>query len=78
MPERVNLMKIKYVDQRFGLECKLKTKDYRRVVGIRREEIIAKIEGREPEEDLVIPLIRVSFPNTAYVMQPDKELENLG
>jgi hypothetical protein len=39
---------------------------------------MAKIEGREPEEDLVIPLIRVSFPNTAYVMQPDKELENLG
>jgi hypothetical protein len=78
MPERVNLIKIKYVDQRFGLECKLKMEDYRRVVGMRREKIMAKIEGREPEEDLVIPLIRISFPNAAYVMQLDKGLENLG
>jgi hypothetical protein len=52
--------------------------DYRRVVGMRREKIMAKIEGREPEEDLVIPLIRISFPNAAYVMQLDKGLENLG
>jgi len=44
MPERVNLIKIKYVDQRFGLECKLKMEDYRRVVGMRREKIMAKIE----------------------------------
>jgi hypothetical protein len=27
---------------------------------------------------LFIPLIRVSFPKAAYVMQPDKRLESLG
>lgn len=78
MPERVNLIKIKYIDQRFGLGCKLKTKDYRWVIDMRREKLMAKIEGQELDEDLVIPLIRVSFLNAAYVMQLDKGLENLG
>jgi len=45
---------------------------------MRREKLMAKIEGQELDEDLVIPLIRVSFLNAAYVMQLDKGLENLG
>jgi len=45
--------------------------------GARREKRI-RIEGRKPkEESLVIPLIRVLFPKTAYIMQPEKGLENL-
>ena len=32
-----------------------------------------RIEGRKPEEEnLVIPLIRVSFPKAACVMRPDQ------
>jgi hypothetical protein len=31
---------------------------------------MARIEGRKPEEEsLAIPLIRISFPKAAYVMQ---------
>ena len=34
---------------------------------------MVRIEGwKLEEENLVIPLIRVSFPKVAYVMQPDQ------
>ena len=62
MPRRVNLIKIKCVDQRFWLRYTPKNKDYRWVVGVRRNKRMAEFEGRKlEEEDLVIPLIRVSF-----------------
>ena len=39
---------------------------------------MARIEGRKPEEEsLAIPPIRISFPKTTYVMQPDKGHGNL-
>jgi hypothetical protein len=39
---------------------------------------MARIEGRKPEEEsLAIPPIRISFPEVAYVIQPDKGHGNL-
>jgi hypothetical protein len=71
--ERVNIMTLKVADQRFRLGYKPKKEDYRRVAGVRREKRMARIEGRKPEkESLVIPPIRVSFPKTAYMMEPEK------
>ena len=72
-PERVNIMMLKVADQRFRLGYKPKKEDYRRAAGVRREKRMARIEGRKLEEEsLVIPPIRVSFPKTAYMMQPEK------
>jgi len=77
-PERVNLIKMKCANQRFGLGYKPKKKDHRWVAGRRRERRMARIEWREPEEEeLEIPPLRVSFPKAVYVMQPDKGSESL-
>jgi hypothetical protein len=79
VPERVNSIKMKGVDQRFGLGYKPKKMDHRWAAGRRRERRIARIEGREPkEEKLEIPPFRVSFPRAAYVMQSDERAESLG
>jgi hypothetical protein len=79
VPEKVNPTKIKYVDQRFGLGYKPNKEDHRWAAGRRSERRMARIEGREPEQEkLEIPPLRVSFPKVAYVMQPDKRAESLG
>jgi hypothetical protein len=49
-PERVNIVKIKATDQRFGLGFKPK-KDHKRVVTIKQERRLARMEGRKPEEE---------------------------
>ena len=77
-PERVNLIKMKCFNQRFGLGYNPKKEDHLWAAGRRRERRMARIEGREPEEEeLEIPPLRVSFPKAAYVMQPDKGSESL-
>ncbi|KAJ6884344.1 hypothetical protein NC652_031366 [Populus alba x Populus x berolinensis] len=77
--KRVNIMKIKTVDQRFGLGFKPKKDDYQRAARIKRERRLARMEGRKPEEeDIVIPPIHVSFPKSAYVMKPENMMEVLG
>ncbi|KAL3570669.1 hypothetical protein D5086_027918 [Populus alba] len=77
--KRVNIMKIKAVDQRFGLGFKPKKDDYQRAARIKRERRLARMEGRKPkEEDIVIPPIHVSFPKSAYVMKPENMMEVLG
>jgi hypothetical protein len=76
--ERINIIKIKHVDQRFRLGKKPKKEDYKWAASVRRNKRMAKIKRRKPEEDLTIPPIRVSFLEVVYVMQPDKEMENLG
>jgi hypothetical protein len=49
-------IKLKSVDQRFGLGYKLKKDDYKQVAQIRKEARMARIEGRElEEEEFVIP-----------------------
>ena len=79
IPLRSSLIKMKHVDQRFGLGYMPKKEDYQWAAGRRREKRKVRIEGREPEwEELEIPPLRVSFPEATYVMQPDKGLENLG
>jgi hypothetical protein len=76
--EWMDIIKLKVVEQRFGLGYKPKKEDYKRAVGARREKRMARIEGRKPEEEsLAIPSIRISFPKAAYVMQPDKGHGNL-
>ena len=77
--KRVNIMKIKTVDQRFELGFKPKKDDYQRAARIKRERRLARMEGRKPEEeDIVIPPIHVSFPKLAYVMKPENMTEVLG
>jgi nucleoside-diphosphate-sugar epimerase len=49
IPETVNLMK--YADQRFELGYKPKKEDHQWATGKRRERRMARIEGREPEEE---------------------------
>ncbi|KAL3609378.1 hypothetical protein D5086_000398 [Populus alba] len=76
-PERINIIKLKAAQQRFGLGYKPNKEDYMRVAGVRRKKIMTRIEGRKPEEEnLAIPLIRISFPKATYVMQPEKGPEN--
>jgi hypothetical protein len=72
-PERVNLMKIKVANKRFGLVFKPKKDDHKRDIRIKREKRLARIERRKPkEEGIVIPPIHVSFPKSAYVIKPEK------
>jgi hypothetical protein len=76
--EKVNLIMMKCANQRFGLGYEPKKEDHRWAAGRRRERRMARIQGREPEEEeLEIPPLRVSFPKAAYVMQPDKDSESL-
>jgi hypothetical protein len=76
--ERVNLIMMKCANQRSGLGYEPKKEDHRWAAGRRRERRMARIQGREPEEEkLEIPPLKVSFPKAAYVMQPDKDSESL-
>ena len=77
--KRVNMMKIKAADQRFGLGFKPKKDDHKRAARIKRERRLARMEGKKlEEEDIVIPPIHVSFPKLAYVMKPENIMEVLG
>ncbi|XP_073259781.1 uncharacterized protein [Populus alba] len=79
IPKRANPIKMKGADQRFGLGYKPKKEDHRWAASRRRERRMARIEGREPEEEkLEIPPLRVTFPKAAYVMQPNEGVESLG
>ena len=73
MPRKVNLIKIKCVDQIFELGYKLKKEDYWWAASKMRKKMMTRIKGREPEEeDLAIPPIKFSFAKVANVMQPNK------
>jgi len=77
-PKRINIIKLKATEQRFGLGYKPKKEDYKQAAGARREKRMARIEGRKPEEENLATLpIRVSFLKAAYVMQPEKGPENV-
>jgi hypothetical protein len=79
VPEGVNPAKMTCADQRFGLGYKPNKEDHRWAAGRRREKRIARIEGKEPEEEkLEIPPLSVSFPKVACMMQHDKGAESLG
>ncbi|XP_073268737.1 uncharacterized protein [Populus alba] len=72
MPERINVIKMKCADQRFGLGFKPGKADFKRAAEIRREKRIARIERREPDEDRIeIPPIHVTFPRSAYVIKTE-------
>jgi hypothetical protein len=55
MPERVNVIKMKCTDQRFGLGFKPGKADFKRAAEIIREKRVAWIERREPDEDPTYP-----------------------
>jgi hypothetical protein len=68
--EMPRLIKLKCANQKFGLGYKPKKDDYKRVTQIKREEKMARIEGRELEkEELVIPPLQVSFPRATEVIK---------
>jgi hypothetical protein len=50
MPERINVIKMKYTDQRFSLCFKPKKEDFKRAAEFKRERRMAQIEGKEPNE----------------------------
>jgi hypothetical protein len=72
MPERVNEIKMKCADQRFGLGFKPRKTDFKRAAEIRKEKKVARIERREPDENrMEIPPIYVIFPRSAYVIKTE-------
>jgi hypothetical protein len=74
MLERVYLMKLKCVNQRFGLGYKPKKDDYKRISRIKKEVIIVKIEGRElEEEELTIPSLQTTFLGPTQVISSHDE-----
>ncbi|XP_052301368.1 LOW QUALITY PROTEIN: uncharacterized protein LOC127904008 [Populus trichocarpa] len=78
IPEGVNLARMKSAAQKFGLGYQPNQKDYQWAAGRRRARRMARIKGREPDEEkLEIPPLSVSFPKAAYIMQHDKEAESL-
>jgi hypothetical protein len=72
MPERVNVIKMKCADQRFGLGFRPGKADFKRAAEIRREKRIARIERRESNANRIeIPPIHVTFPRSAYVIKTE-------
>ena len=74
IPKRIKPIKIRCADQRFGIGYKPKKEDHRWTADRRREQRMARIEGREPEEEKleISPLM-----GAAYVMQPDNRAEDV-
>jgi len=70
MSERINLMKLKCTDHRFGLGYMPKRDDYKRVVNRKRKAIIVKIKGYELEEKgfAILPL-QTTFPGFVEVIR---------
>jgi len=67
-------MKFECVDQRFGLEYKLKRDDYRWVVNRKREARMVKIKGDELEEEgLAIPPLQTTFSRFVEVIRSGME-----
>jgi hypothetical protein len=59
--ERISLIRLKATNQRFGRDFKHGKKGYKSVADIKREKMLARLRGREPEEEeIVIPPIQVS------------------
>ncbi|XP_052312432.1 uncharacterized protein LOC112328962 [Populus trichocarpa] len=70
IPEGVNLAKMKSAAQRFGLGYQPNQEDYRWAASRRRARRMARIKGREPDEEkLEIPPLSVSFPKAAYIIE---------
>jgi hypothetical protein len=63
IPERINMMKMKCVDQRFSLGFKPRRIDYKRAVTIKKERRLTQIEGNRLNKDgKEIPPIHITFP----------------
>ena len=70
MLERVNLMKLKCADQRFGLGYKPKKDDYKWVISYKIEARIEKIEGQKLEKKgVAISPLRTTFPRFVKVIK---------
>jgi hypothetical protein len=71
-PERISSIRLKTTNQRFGLNFKREREDHKRVVDIKRETRLAMLKGKVlEEEEIVIPLIHVSFHKVAYAMHSE-------
>ena len=78
MPERINVIKMKCADQRFGLGFKPGKADFKRAAELKKERRLARIEGREPNEDQIkIPPIHMTFPQPTQVIQAEGEVERI-
>jgi hypothetical protein len=78
MPERINIIKMKCVDQRFDLGFKPRKEDFKRAAEFKREMRLARIEGREPNEGRIqIPPIHVTFPRPAQVINGEGEIKRM-
>jgi len=74
----INIIKIKCVDQIFGLSFNTRKKDYHKVAKRKWEKWLARIKGRDSnEEDMDISSIKVTFPHLAYMIKLEKELKRL-
>jgi hypothetical protein len=78
MPERINIIRMKCVDQRFDLGFKPRKEDFKRAAEFKREMRLARIEGREPNEGRIqIPPIHVTFPRPAQVINAEGEIKRM-
>jgi hypothetical protein len=78
MPERINVIKMKCADQRFGIGFKPRKMDFKRAIESKRERRLAQIERREPDEDRIqIPPIHITFPRPAQMINAEGEIERM-
>ena len=78
MLERINMIKVKYVDKRFGLGFKPRKVDYTTMIEIKKDRRWARIEGINSKEDgIEILPIHIIFPQSAHVIKVEDELESL-
>jgi hypothetical protein len=78
MPERINVIKMKCTNQRFGLGFKPRKEDFKRATEFKRERRMARIEGRKPTEGRIqIPLIHITFPRPAQMINAGGEIERM-
>jgi hypothetical protein len=68
MPRRINVKKMKCVDQRLGLGFKLSKKDHWRFAERKKEKRLACIENV-----IEIPPIHMNFPQPTYMICLEKE-----
>ena len=78
MPERINVITMKSADQRFDLGFKPGKTDFKRAAELKKERRLARIEGREPNEDQIqIPPIHMTFPRPTQVIKAEGEVERI-
>lgn len=69
------MMKLKSVYKRFRLGKKPKKDGYKQVIRIKKETIMIKFEGQEPEKgELIIPILQTTFLKPTQMIRSDNKV----